>query len=187
METDRRCYDGDRFRALALYLAARSIGDPAFGKEKLARLLFYCDFIAFAEIGDTITGATYTKYPQGPYPEGLDRELSAIEDAGCGVVVPADAFYREGRLVAIHAMDASPFSGPEVSVIERVLQALLDEDSARAARLSWFESAWQDVDEWATIPCELAFTATGPVSEEAVRIGREVAERLERERVASAL
>lgn len=184
MEADRRCYDGERFRALALYLAARSINDPAFGKEKLARLLFYCDYIACGEIGDTITGATYTKYPQGPYPEGLDRELCAITDTGAGVLVPADAFQREERLVAVHRADASPFSGPEVSVIERVLQALLDEDSARAARLSWFDSTWEDLDDWAAIPCELAFTATGPVSEEAVRIGREVAERLEQ--VASA-
>ncbi len=172
-------YDSERFRRLALYIASRSSNDPAFGKTKLAKLLFYRDFLAYGELGSPITGATYSKFPYGPFPRVLSDELNKLEDLGEGVVVPADYFGQEQeRLVALKEIDAAIFSSPEISIVEQVLEALRDEDAAGVARLSHLEPAWQFVEEWKAIPYELAFVSGDPPSEEALRVGEEVAERL---------
>ncbi len=60
---------------LILYMAERSADDANFDRDKLALLLFFCDFAAHAELGESITGAHYRKQPQGPVSdEWLDAE-----------------------------------------------------------------------------------------------------------------
>lgn len=174
-----RGYDAERFRQLALYIAERCADDPRFGKTKLAKILFYSDFGAFGQLGDSITGATYSKFPNGPFPRMLDRELSTMEHEGMGQVVHANYFQRDQhRLVPLSLVDISGFSGPEISIVEQAIEALRDHNAADVSRLSHLEPAWQCVDDWDDIPYDLAFVSADPPSEEAVRTGREIAERL---------
>lgn len=66
---------GTKLNNLILYLAEQSADDPNFERGKLAFLLFFCDFGAKAELGESITGARYRKLPQGPISdEWLDVE-----------------------------------------------------------------------------------------------------------------
>ena len=156
MEQEGRPFDAERFRALARYLTSRSQGDPAFDKAKLASLLYHCDFLAYAELGDSITGATYTKLPEGPCPECLEAELASVEEAISG---------------------ASAFTDAEVAVIDRALchrEASGDELSTHVEALPRY------VDEGEVIAYNLVFVSTEPPSPEAIRAAREVAERLGR-------
>ena len=133
MEQEGRSYSGERFRALAVHLAARSLDDPAFDKDSLANLLYHCDFTAYARLGDSITGATYKNLPRGPYPECLDKELSHIEEMGEGIVVTAD--HPEAgvkRLVARNSPATATFAEPEVSIIEQVLEGLRKREASAA-------------------------------------------------------
>jgi hypothetical protein len=166
--TQARTYDPERFRRLVLYLAYRSDGDATFGKTKLAKLLFYSDFLAFAELGKSITGATYAKFPRGPFPRALGSELKTIEDSGDGRIVSSTHFglYQE-RLVSLHDVDVSMFSAPEISIVEQVLEALRPYNASDVSRLSHLEPAWQLVPEWDDIPYELVFVAPDPPSQEA--------------------
>lgn len=58
--------DDVKLNNLILYLAEQSADDLNFERDKLAFLLFFCDFVAYAELGESITGARYRKLPQGP-------------------------------------------------------------------------------------------------------------------------
>jgi hypothetical protein len=177
--TSTRAYDSERFRRLALYVASRSGNDPRFGKTKLAKILFYSDFAAYTELGDSITGAVYSKFPRGPFPRTMGAELEAIERCGAGAMAEADYFGKEQeRLVALKPVDISCFTSAEISLVDQVIEALRGEDATSVSTLSHREPAWQYVDDMATIPYELAWVATGPPGEEALRIGQEVAARL---------
>ena len=72
MEQEGRSYSGERFRALALHLASRSLDDPAFDKDRLANLLYHCDFIAYARLGRLDHRGNPTRslrYPRSVSPE----------------------------------------------------------------------------------------------------------------------
>ena len=53
--------DDNKLRELVLYIAVLSEGDPAFGKVKLNKLLFFADFTAYLSFGKPITGHEYQK------------------------------------------------------------------------------------------------------------------------------
>ncbi|MCY3645399.1 MAG: hypothetical protein OXH07_00295 [Chloroflexi bacterium] len=158
MEQEGRPYSAERFRALARYLTSRSQADPAFDMAKLASLLYRCDFLAYEQLGDSITGATYRKSAEGPCPERLETELNGMEDAG------ADA----GK---------SALTEAEVAVIEQVLR---DRESPDAELSTHIESLTRYVDDGEVIAYNLVFVSTEPPSPEATRAAQEVAERLGR-------
>jgi Protein of unknown function (DUF4065) len=66
-------FDAERFEGLVLYVAWRTRTDQSFGRVKLAKVLFYSDFEAYAETGDSLTGAIYIRMPFGPFPKALDN------------------------------------------------------------------------------------------------------------------
>ncbi|MCY3506558.1 MAG: hypothetical protein OXH41_10385 [Chloroflexi bacterium] len=158
MEQEGRTYRGERFRALARYVTSRSQADPAFDRAKLASLLYHCDFLAYARLGDSITGATYRKSAEGPWPECLDAELDGMEGIG------EDA-------------DRSLFGDEEVAVIE---QALRDREAPDSELSTHIESLTRYVDDGEVIAYNLVFVSTEPPSPEATRAAQEVAERLGR-------
>lgn len=158
MEQEGRPFDGERFRALARYLTSRSQADPAFDRAKLASLLYRCDFLAYSQLRDSITGATYRKSAEGPGPDCLDTELDGMESFG------EDA-------------DTSLFGDEEVAVIE---QALRDRETPDSELFTHIESLTRYADDGEVIAYNLVFVSTEPPSPEATRAAQEVAERLGR-------
>ena len=59
-------FDSQKFKQLILYLAERSGDDPGFAATKLNKLMYFCDFEAYRQLGRSITGARYQKLPWGP-------------------------------------------------------------------------------------------------------------------------
>lgn len=174
-----RAYDRGRLERLALYIASRSANDPKFGKTKLAKILFFSDFVAYTELGDSITGASYAKFPKGPVPTDLFSALDRIEKCGSGAITVADYFGRDQeRLVALRPVDISDFSAAEISLVEQVLELLQDDDAAGVSALSHREPAWKYVDDMHPIPYDLAWVSSAPPSDESLRVGQEVAARL---------
>src|SRR4051812_28790226 len=57
-----RAFDAVRFRALFGYVIERDAPDPRCGA-KVASLMWLCDFGAYLELGDALTGAIYVGDP----------------------------------------------------------------------------------------------------------------------------
>lgn len=154
--TGNRPRDGARFRRLARLLGGRAGGDPA----ELARRLFYCDFLAYLELESSITGATYLNDPRGPRPERLDEALARLDapDGGDG--------------------GGAPLGEAELAIVERVLAGLPEADGSGESSLPYLDPVCRIVPEGHPVAYELAFVSTDPPSEEAIRAGREAAERL---------
>ena len=154
--TGSRPRDDGRFRRLARLLAGRSGHDAT----ALARRLFYCDFLAYLDLGASITGATYLNDPRGPRPDRFEGEMARIAAADGG------------------GEDGAPFSEAELAIVERVLAGLPEADGSGESSLPHLDPVCRIVPEGTPVAYELSFVSTDPPSEEAIRAGQEVAERL---------
>jgi Antitoxin SocA-like, Panacea domain len=174
-----REFDQERFEQLALYVAARSANDPRFGKTKLAKILFFSDFVAFTDLGDAITGADYKKLPNGPFPFALNSAIKRIEKRGAGKLAVSSYFGKDQqRLVALRKVDLSRFSAAEISLVDQVIDLFREGNASEVSEFSHAEAAWLYVDDMEEIPYELAWVQTGPAPEDVLAVGKEVAERL---------
>lgn len=80
-------FDRDRFEELVLYVAWKTRDDESFGRTKLAKTLFYCDFAYYAEEGEALTGAQYEHWRFGPFPPALQHLESQLQSDGRAMVV----------------------------------------------------------------------------------------------------
>lgn len=116
--------DEQKFKELVLYVAARSDEDPSFGAVKLNKILFYSDFLFFAETGKPITGMEYRKYPHGPAPAKMKVIKAQLEGDGAAYeyINPLQRGYRQRRLLANRKPDLSKFTAEEIATVDRVLE-----------------------------------------------------------------
>src|SRR5271157_2942127 len=64
--------DGEaKLAELILYISQRCALDPKFGATKLNKILYFSDFIAYADLGYGITGVEYSHRELGPAPTRL--------------------------------------------------------------------------------------------------------------------
>jgi hypothetical protein len=151
-----------RFKELVLYIVALSADDDAFGAVKLNKLLFYCDFTAYRELGHALTGAHYQKLPWGPAAiEFLPLQDELLRD-GLARVETRDRGGHEQRVtVALQPPELRVFTPDELALVERVVGEMRSQDARSISDLSHAQSAgWQLVDEGQVIPYDTAFIST---------------------------
>jgi uncharacterized phage-associated protein len=169
-------FNAQRFKELLLYVAKRSYGDERFGATKLNKLLFFSDFLAYAQLGRPITGATYQKLRFGPAPRELlpmERELSR---EGALKVKRQSAFNPDKR-IAMREPDISIFSPEEIAVVDEVLGALKDDPAWVVSEKSHALSVgWQLAELQEDIPYQTIFVHAGDAHPAAIDRGVELAE-----------
>lgn len=152
-----------KFRNLMLYLAHRCKDDRHFGATKLNKMLYYCDFTAFAKLGEPITGAEYQRLEQGPAPRELVKERRILIDAGRAKL--------ELESVVPHTLQrlspatdcgdlADAFTEGELEVIDDVVDEMRDMTARDASEKSHQEAGWILAANGETIPYETAWLAS---------------------------
>lgn len=166
----------ERLRELMLFVAERCQDDPNLGFTKLNKIVFYCDFLAFGKFGKPITGASYDKLPFGPVATGSEITRRQMERDG-DIFVAADAHspFRPKRVLPRRSANLDMFSGPEIALVDGIINALAGATSSQVRDLS-HGKAWQAVEMHEAIPYEAAFLSDRPYSEEDVARARELIE-----------
>jgi Protein of unknown function (DUF4065) len=173
-------YDKRKFSELLLYVADRCADDPGYGATKLNKLLFFCDFLAYAHLGQPISGAKYQKLRWGPAPTALLPVQQELEREGVVKIVErARIVYRQRLTLAQRPPDLSAFEPNEIELIDEVLDLFRHADAGTISDISHRVSAgWNLVEEGEEIPYETALISMDPPPAEAIEMGREVAQRL---------
>jgi hypothetical protein len=173
-------YDENKLRELLVLVADRSSEDPGFGATKLNKLLFFCDFYAYAYLGEPITGAEYQKLKDGPAPRRLLPVQNDLEREGAVRVVNRERMiYTQKVTVAQRPPDLSVFSPAQLELVEEVLDIFRRYDASTISEVSHRVSAgWNLAGLGEEIPYETALISMDPAPPEAIEMGREVAERL---------
>jgi Antitoxin SocA-like, Panacea domain len=155
MPTSQAEPNDEKLRELILYLAVNSEGDHKFGKTKLNKLLFFCDFRSYYQLGHSITGHAYFKQDHGPCPKAFVPVTKKMVDSGdCSW--RADRRYDDDqqKLVALREPRANIFTGEEIDLIRNVIDQLWNSDGKEASLLSHDFLAWQLAETGETIPYE---------------------------------
>ena len=147
-----------KFQELILYVARRGEADPRCGSTKLNKILFYADFEAYRKLGASISGELYQKLEHGPAPRRLLPAIEEMEAAGWCAWGTRDYYGFELRkLLALREPDTSLFSGPELDIVNRVIQDLWELNATEVSDLSHRFAGWQAAELGETIPYETVF------------------------------
>jgi hypothetical protein len=167
----------EKFRELVLYISQKCAGDAKFGATKLNKILYFSDFLAYANSGEAITSFEYQRLPKGPAPRRLlPVRAKMMED---GILGLQEVRLRGGktqkRSVNLRSPNLKIFTGEEIELVDSVIDALADADAETASELSHRMVGWQVVSDGETIPYGTIFLSNEPLTEGEVQRGRELA------------
>ena len=133
-------FDRNKFKELILLIARECEDHTFFGAIKLNKILFFCDFRAFAELGNPITGAEYIALEHGPVPRHLTPVRNEMTKTGD---ILLESRGNQQRIVARRNPRWDLFSPAEQFVIHEVIRELEDEDAESVSELSHKFLGWQ--------------------------------------------
>jgi len=148
----------EKLRELVLYVIQKCGDDPRFGATKLNKILFYSDFYSYAHFGKPITGVEYMKLPQGPAPRRLVPVRSLLVKAGDLEIFEKPLFTgkTQTRFVAKRLPDLRPFSGPELALVDEIIDYLRDKSAGEVSDAT-HGRAWKVACDRDSIPYESVF------------------------------
>lgn len=157
--------DDARLRELILYVAAECETDQKFGATKLNKILWWADFLAYAQRGKPITGVEYMRLGNGPAPRRLmivreamqrDRDIIVRQVATHGGRV-------QHRVVPLRSADLTQFSAEEIDLVQHVIQALWRRTAKGVSTLS-HGKAWEVAEDHGPIPYEAVFLSDAKIN-----------------------
>ena len=150
--------NGDRFKELIVYISRKCSSDDTFGATKLNKILFFCDFLRFGELGTSITGEEYWKLPNGPAPKRLIQVKSEMLNKDVAEIQRPYFGKFQKRLVPLREPNLKVFSPEEIAFIDEVISAIGGRNASEVSRLSHDKSVgWWNVGIKEVIPYETVF------------------------------
>lgn len=172
-------FNRDKLKELVLYVAEREFDDPRFGKVKLLKILWLSDFLAYAKLGEPITGATYRHLDQGPGPAELPDLLKEMDETGEAKVYERDHFgWEQKRLLAYRQADLDVFSPQEIALVDEVIKSSWDYNGTDISNLSHVNAlgvGWRLTSRGQEIPYYSVFVSDEPLSAHDIQRGQELA------------
>lgn len=164
---------------LILYISDRHETDELYGSTRLAKTLFYADFLHYAKTGKSITGERYIRMDQGPVPAPFLKTRDQLVDQGA--LVLKERFistYRQKRPIAIREPDLGAFSAEEIAMVDYVLGHLEGQSATAVSNLSHRFDGWQLAADGEEIPYPTALISEREPSAEDWDYARQLAEDL---------
>lgn len=168
-----------RLRELILYISAKCQGDPKFGATKLNKILWWADFLAYAEYGKPITGIEYQRLGNGPAPRRLVPVRTSMEATGEIAMseVPGRGGYIQKKIVPLRAANLDVLTPTDIDVVNEVIGALWRKTAKGVSNLS-HGKAWEVASDGESIPYEAVFLSDAPINRYDVARTKELARKL---------
>lgn len=173
-------YDQDhdvKFKELVLYVSQKCANDRTFGATKLNKILFYADFLAYANLGKSITNFDYQKLPYGPAPRRLIPIQNEMIRSGELAMQPVSLWSgnTQKRLVGLRTPNLSVFTGEEIAQIDGVIEAFENARAETVSELSHSLVGWKVVEQGESIPYNTIFVSDEPLTQAESERGQELA------------
>ena len=162
-------FEEKKFRELLIYITATCENHSLFGAVKLNKVLFYSDFLAYKQLGKSITGADYLALERGPGPRRL---VPIREDMIQKRDIAPDNRMSQNRLVPLRDPDLSLFSAQEIAIVDKIIRRFKDENAGSVSELSHAFLGWKAAraegeikNTNISIPYETVFVKSPPLDE----------------------
>lgn len=163
-----------KLRNLILYISRLCETDPKFGKTKLNKLLFYCDFGAYLTFRGPITGQGYMKFEYGPVP----KRMYTVQTRMLGKELAFQKVESYGRNqekpIALREADLSQFSSDEIALINGVVRQYWDMTATEISNESHRFLGWNLADMNEAIPYPVALVAHRDLTPEERKHGEQL-------------
>ncbi|MEN6435891.1 MAG: type II TA system antitoxin MqsA family protein [Anaerolineaceae bacterium] len=127
-------------------------------KTKLFKLLFYSDFKAFKNYGNSITGLQYARLPFGPVPDNHEMLLGFITNIDNSIKIETKVFsnYEGEILKSFSPPNQSLFSSNEKAVLEFINAQFERFTSVEISNFSHIEEGYKQTSTGQLIPYSYA-------------------------------
>ena len=168
-------FNEPKFRELLLYVAGRCEDDPDFGAIKLNKILFFADFVAYAQTGKPISGAEYEALEFGPAPKLLKPIRDDMVSHDDLIVRHQPRFgYFQHRVIPLREPDLSMFSGAEIAVVETIIGVCGGETGKDLSEFTHGLYGWKIAGYREVIPYSTVFLSSEPATRSDVERAREL-------------
>jgi Antitoxin SocA-like, Panacea domain len=173
-------YDRKRFEELVLYIAKQTHDDPNFGRTKLAKVLFYCDFDAYAEEGRALTGATYRAFEFGPFPSQLPAIERRLQESGRArvdrlepIITAERGEYDPWKIQPLDEPDLDVFELWELEFVRLWIRKISEATAGEISEFSHEHPGWKLAEAHRDeIPYETALLSTSRPRPEVMELAR---------------
>jgi hypothetical protein len=176
MEAKKFSPDFEKFKALLLYVCAKTEKERGFGATKLNKILYFSDFRSFQRTGKPITGETYVKRQFGPAPKRLliaqkelvkERKLLTRD-------VPSYSDKRREFIVLELPDVTKHFTAEEISLVDEMIDTITHHFSAAEISDVTHDDIWSILELGDEIPYEAVYASqVGEIDETDVEWIRE--------------
>jgi uncharacterized phage-associated protein len=167
-----------KLQELVLFIAEQTKDDPDFGRTKLAKVLYYSDFEAYRQHGESLTGATYERREHGPFPRQLRTAEEALQRAGRAYLTTGQDEFDPKRILPCPGAraDLSAFDKAPLARVAHWIGRIQPLTARQASDWSHEEPGWQlaAVDR-AEIPLHTARISRRAPTKHDFRRGRDLA------------
>ena len=167
------------FREALVYLARKNSDVKRFGSVELGKMLYYSDCEAYRKHGSSITGVEYYRLNDDTVALGMDDAMEMLIWEGV-VRIERLGEWGSGHHAVIALRDAClrGVDENEIAIMDKIAAAFRDMSDEEIQSLSQYDLGWQVVDEGETIPLRTAWFSLRPLTEEQIRVGKEVEARM---------
>lgn len=162
--------DERRFRELILYVGQKCAHHRKFGAVKLNKVLFYADFLAYALLGNPITGFEYQKLKKGPAPRRMAQIRAQMEALGEIAIQKVQTVAgQQHRVRPLRKPNLSLFSQRELELVDRIIDTLKDKDAEQVSDLTHLDVGWKAAQMNETIPYGTVFLSDKQLTPSQIR------------------
>src|ERR1700733_8713255 len=148
-----------RFRELLVYISAKCERDPKFGATKLNKILYFSDFLAFAQFGEPITGFEYQRERNGPVPKRLVPIRDQMVRAGDLAVQPVPLLGGkvQKRTVNLRQPRLEVFTPEQIALVDSIIEKFWGFNADEVSDLSHQMVGWKIAEPGESVPYESVF------------------------------
>jgi hypothetical protein len=162
-----------KFKELIIYISRLSMDDENCGATKLNKLLFFTDFLAYLNLGKSISGQEYQKLPNGPAPKRLVPVRRAMKNNNDIVFYQNNHFgYEQHRIIPTRDADLSLFSPQEIHLINYVVREFEEKNGSEVSEISHQFAGWKLAELNEIIPYEVSLVGNRELTSEEIEYGR---------------
>lgn len=141
----------DKLKAMIHYIADAS-PRGMLGKVKLNKVLWFSDREMYLKTGQTISGETYLRFPNGPVSRNLLNAQRQLEAEGKILIRKVRHYsYEQYEYLSLTDPDISPFSPQELDIIGRQISWIAPLHATQVSEIS-HDRTWEIFSDGEEIP-----------------------------------
>lgn len=165
----------EKLKDLILYITRKMESNPAAGRTKLAKVLYFADIESYRRFREPVSGSAYARVDHGPIPEGYRDILDEMENDG-QIETESRLYFGKTQyhLRALAEANLDKLSSRDVSIVDEVIAKVWHLNASEVSKIT-HNYVWQNMENGEQIPYEACLLSDEPPTSDEVEYGQQLA------------